>query len=91
MKVKYTIEDIKQHLLPEIAAIKSALLTKGFIVEGSFTSINHMILYKNEIQLIEYLKSETGLNLSYATNNSIAAIVLYDKNRYTYEKATLLS
>ena len=90
MQVEYSIEDIKQRLLPEIDAIKSALLTKGYIVEGNFTSINHMILYKNETRLIEHLENETGLNLSCATNDSIAAIILYDCDRYTYEKASLL-
>lgn len=91
MKEKYTIEDIEQQLLPEIAAIKSTLLTKGFIVEGTFTSINHMILYHNEVQLIEFLESETGLNLSCIINDSIAAIILFDCDRYTYETAKTLS
>lgn len=60
MQVKYTIEDIKQRLLPEIVAIKSTLLTKGFIVEGNFTSINHMILYKTKHYLSNISKVRLG-------------------------------
>ena len=87
MKEKYSLKDIKQTLQSELNDIKTSLTTKGYICEGDFPSINHMIWYKNETTLIEFLENETNLKIECSYDEHTASLVLYDCKKYTYETA----
>lgn len=91
MKTKLTLKEIEQQLQPEICNIKTSLITRGFICEGEFPIINHIIWKYNIMVLIKYLQKETNLKLFYNFDDEMMMnFVLYDRDKYTAEEAKLI-
>lgn len=91
MKTELTLKEIEYRLQPTIYDIKKSLLTRGFICEGEFPLINHMIWNYNITTLIKYLQNETNLNLFYNFDDELMMnYVLYDCDKYTAEEAKLI-
>ena len=87
-----TLKDIEQRLQPQLSEITSSLLSRGFICEGEFTSINIEIWKYNTMLLIEYLENETNLNLSYTFDDEYNSdnYILFNCDQYTNEEAKII-
>lgn len=91
MKTKLTLKEIEQQLQPEIFDIKKSLLSRGFVCEGEFPLINHIIWKYNTMLLIKYLQNETNLTLFYNFDDEVMMnYILYDCDKYTAEEAKLI-